>query len=259
LKKLLALIAFSGLLLVPGGAQEAFGNTVPLSDLLAGQSIVFGDKEFKNFRNLSQQTTGLNVSPADPALINVTPVIIQGEVGLQFSSGGITQSTFFAGHASGQGTFFEFDVLVLDPNLRISDNSLILSAHSLLGGPTSAITINESVEDPLGLDLAEKDVFAFNSGGNNKIVDHKVFPPQSQVVVSTNVILTGDIVTGSSAELLSFQVTFSQERINIAVGGEMIPVDSTSLLVAGAQMNAVWMIPVIISTIGIGIVIARKF
>jgi len=44
-----------------------------------------------------------------------------------------------------------------------------------------------------------------------------------------------------------------------AVGGELIPVDSTSLLVAGAQTNAAWMIPVIVSAIGIGIVIARKF
>jgi len=43
------------------------------------------------------------------------------------------------------------------------------------------------------------------------------------------------------------------------VGGELIPIDSTSLLLAGAQMNAAWMIPVIVSAIGIGIVIARKF
>jgi len=43
------------------------------------------------------------------------------------------------------------------------------------------------------------------------------------------------------------------------VGGELIPLDSTMILVAGAQYNAAWMIPVIISAIGIGIVIARKF
>ena len=43
------------------------------------------------------------------------------------------------------------------------------------------------------------------------------------------------------------------------VGGFMIPLDTTSLVVAGAQMNASWMIPVIVSAIGIGIVIARKF
>jgi len=51
----------------------------------------------------------------------------------------------------------------------------------------------------------------------------------------------------------------TKEIIQISVGGEMMPVDSTALLVAGAQMNAAWMIPVIVSAIGIGIVIARKF
>ena len=44
-----------------------------------------------------------------------------------------------------------------------------------------------------------------------------------------------------------------------SVGGEFLGVDSTALLVTGAQMNASWMIPVIVSAIGIGIVIARKF
>jgi len=44
-----------------------------------------------------------------------------------------------------------------------------------------------------------------------------------------------------------------------AVGGTMIPIDTTSLLLAGTQMTASWMIPVIVSAIGIGIVIARKF
>jgi len=44
-----------------------------------------------------------------------------------------------------------------------------------------------------------------------------------------------------------------------AVGGVFEGVNTTSLLVSGAQMNASWMIPVIVSGIGIAIVIARKF
>ena len=43
------------------------------------------------------------------------------------------------------------------------------------------------------------------------------------------------------------------------VGGTFEGVNTTSLLVTGSQMNASWMIPVIVSAIGIGIVIARKF
>ncbi len=45
----------------------------------------------------------------------------------------------------------------------------------------------------------------------------------------------------------------------MAVGGELIGIDSTMVLAAGAQYTAAWMIPVIVSAIGIGIVIARKF
>jgi len=43
------------------------------------------------------------------------------------------------------------------------------------------------------------------------------------------------------------------------VGGWFFEVDKPALLVVGAQMNAAWMIPLIVSAIGIGIVIARKF
>ncbi len=43
------------------------------------------------------------------------------------------------------------------------------------------------------------------------------------------------------------------------IGGEILTVGSTSVLAAGAQYTAAWMIPVIVSAIGIGIVIARKF
>ncbi len=44
-----------------------------------------------------------------------------------------------------------------------------------------------------------------------------------------------------------------------AVGGEFIGIETTSVLAAGAQYTAAWMIPAIVSAIGIGIVLARKF
>jgi len=46
---------------------------------------------------------------------------------------------------------------------------------------------------------------------------------------------------------------------SVAVGGKMIPVESISLILAGTQTIAAWMIPVIVSGIGFAIVIARKF
>jgi len=44
-----------------------------------------------------------------------------------------------------------------------------------------------------------------------------------------------------------------------SVGGTFEGVNTTTLLVSGSQMNAAWMIPVIVSGIGFAIVIARKF
>jgi len=43
------------------------------------------------------------------------------------------------------------------------------------------------------------------------------------------------------------------------VGGSGFVIDKTALLLATAQTNALWLIPVIASAIVIGIVIARKF
>ena len=43
----------------------------------------------------------------------------------------------------------------------------------------------------------------------------------------------------------------------LVVGGTYLPIDTTSLLLAGASVN-VWMIPVVMSAAGFGILIARK-
>jgi len=56
-----------------------------------------------------------------------------------------------------------------------------------------------------------------------------------------------------------FQVLQTCQQTFCAVGGTFEGVNTTTLLVSGAQMNAAWMLPVIVSAIGIAIVIARKF
>ena len=43
------------------------------------------------------------------------------------------------------------------------------------------------------------------------------------------------------------------------VGGELIPLDTTMILVAGTHSVAAWMIPVIVSAIGFAIVISKKY
>ncbi len=72
---------------------------------------------------------------------------------------------------------------------------------------------------------------------------------------------TGSDFTGTPETIIGalwFQIT-DKSLVSPPVGGEFLPIDSTAVLVAGAQLNVAWMIPVIVSAIGIGIVIARKF
>ena len=42
------------------------------------------------------------------------------------------------------------------------------------------------------------------------------------------------------------------------IGGEIIPIDTTSLLLAGVQTNLAWMIPIALSVVGIGVILLRK-
>jgi len=60
------------------------------------------------------------------------------------------------------------------------------------------------------------------------------------------------------AEKAGVEVAHEGECIDINVGGKLIPIETTSLLLAGAQMTASWMIPVIVSAVGIGLVFVRK-
>ncbi len=75
---------------------------------------------------------------------------------------------------------------------------------------------------------------------------------------SNNAVPGSQFISPECEELFQIlqtcQLNFCQ-----AVGGDMIQMETTSILAAGAQYTAAWMIPVIVSGIGIAIVIARKF
>jgi len=82
-------------------------------------------------------------------------------------------------------------------------------------------------------------------------------------VISENPVF-GNPVTFTDDDGLTWQTSLFLDMNFVltgqpTVGGELLPIDTSALLLAGAQMNAAWMIPVIVSAIGIGLVIARKF
>ncbi len=67
-----------------------------------------------------------------------------------------------------------------------------------------------------------------------------------------------DEIVSTSQGSNGFSASNFNQLPKVVVGGELIPLDTTMVLVAGTQYTASWMIPVIVSAIGFGRVILRK-
>ena len=208
-------------------AVQLVGQTalaIPLSDLLAGQSIVVLDKTFTNFSNFNSGASGANASPIDPAFIDVSGTIVGGEIGLVFTDDPATPQLQI-GAQSGQGTVFEYDVITAGP--WIHDNTLILgpgaAVASSIVGSNSGILVQEQVTDLNNSQLAFKEVFMqfINGVQSMQLIDHKVFAPQPQIVVNVDIgLITDPNDPGGSAGMVSFTQTFSQvpEPSTLALG-----------------------------------------
>ena len=242
MNKVIPLLAFSILLLVPV-SQNAFacgvhgtnsGNDINDWIVTPLSSANQFELRFKNFNTLPY-TAGEMCSCA-----------------LQIASGWnvLSAQLVFAGTNNPVPTFpaFTFDS-VISPDLE---------------GDLTALS-----NPPSGYQWTVlKNTIATNDAGGNNVdlVFTVVFPPdisQSDIIqelegkqvvagkIVENPILTGDY----QYEPGHFQVL---NIIFAVIGGELLPIDATSLILAGAQSFS-WMIPVLLSGIGIGLfVVSRK-
>ena len=121
------------------------------------------------------------------------------------------------------------DILTLEA--FASDNTLLdFDTDTLPGPPPPTLTTSTlSVSAPSGPSIHH--VIFSGSGGNSIVFDDFTFDGVDMCI-------------------------FPEPS---PIGGEIIPLDTTMILTAGAQYTAAWMIPILVSAIGIGIVLARKF
>ena len=130
---------------------------------------------------------------------------------------------------------FSFEVVDQTVTFRFDDINLPPNQNPPEGEGFVHFTINPKGDLPVGTEIQNSALifFDFNPPISTPTVAHEIIEPESPP---------------------------SPPRPSpSAIGGEMIPIDTPTLILAGAQMNAVWMIIVIVSAVGIGIVIVRKF
>jgi hypothetical protein len=230
MKRILHILGALALVVAMGGARA-----VPLSELLAGARITAGDKLFDQWELLDYTAS----DPArlfDPANIEVTALDDGGldpGPGLNFAVSNGELSVAGDGIFAFVDLMFGFHVSVLDPGVRIKDNSLALGAAQLVhpGGDDDGIFILESIGTLPGLDdLGTKEVefSILDDVLTNALSDSATFAPQAEIWVTKNILVwaTND---GDSADLFTFTQRFSQTTV---------PEPGTALLLAAVALGA---------------------
>jgi len=266
LKKLLTLIVFSVLLLVSVGEHDASAITIfgPAPYLSFAGDSPFSGTDFSSgyfhLENFESLVPGVTNPLSTPGVLGIGAVSgpLNG-LSVDEDSGAIDGSSignfYVNSFPSPLGDFpieFTFNQGILGNYPTHAGIVLTGNSFGVVPGPTSiefydsGNILVHSVLIPLTLSTATSDdrfVGVIEQNGISKI------------------IIRGSMSTQLSANLGvdHLQYGFIPPSDRMAVGGELIPLDTTSLLLTGAQMNAAWMIPIIVSAIGIGIVLARKF
>ncbi len=262
LKKLLALITFSVLLLVPVGAQNAFA-VVTSGAVTGGTALTIDGGVFEILTPpIGMVGNDNHQSPNLFAFDETQNVLIP--------AGGVTTNQCFAAVGTcpiPAGTIVASHYVFFDPDpVRSQEGTVdfdsdvyaIISSTANLLASDFLITTNADYQNPgaRGLELGDS---VTKTGSQQITVDWAASTPGDYVRVLTlfsqgGVEICDGMDNDGDGEI--------DEGLNCplqAVGGELIPLDTTMVLLAGTQMTAAWMIPVIVSAIGIGIVIARKF
>jgi len=263
LNKVIPLLAFSILLLVPAGAQNAVYagappcNVFPLVESLGllaldpSNCIIVDDKIFTNFRDLGNAGS-----------VEIFGITVGDEKGLEFIAPG-----FFSLSNPDDFAVLRFAYDVISLGAPISDNTLSMDGFFTINDDSNSHLTFAEVDEVVYSDYDPPNVFdevtrkivKAHGDGFQQLSTHVDYPTTHQMVTvltTVGVIISDTCVNDCLVQLDGFTQTFSQSPR--AVGGEFLPIESTSLILAGAQTFS-WMIPLVLSILGIGLfVVSRK-
>ena len=252
---LLPLLAFSILLLVPIGAQNAAADTVvDIQGAVICQSVKSGIWTDSDVWNCNGSGPGNGPPPVggEGFVNNGHTVTFTEDVNMDSGSGdggvktnpggsiavenGVTVQTGFLRNV--EGTFeLNGDLIVT----RVFDNR-----------GSFWITCSGSVViDPIS---------SSSSSNSATIKNHGSFELKENVLNFQN---NGDFKSGGTLTNVVPGENFDGNAISpipnicTAVGGEFLPIDSTSLVLAGIQSSAIWMLPVLAGIASAGVYLVK--
>jgi len=235
----IALIAFS--LLVPIGAQNAFAATITISSTPLGNGFIV---------DTGQDGTP-NAVITNAIVVTFSPGSFEDQGIVEFDISSLSSATIFSATLDlnvlsiiNAPPPFPLDVFGYGP--PDADGFVVLSDFD-----KGALVNTLSIPSPgmFSLDVTPFVTSAITNGDsfvgfnlNSKTTLGP--PPVNSLVVFPSTSPLGPTLT----------IVFDQ-----VIGGTIIPIDTTSLLLAGTYSTTAWLIPAIVAAIGIGIVILRKY
>ena len=236
MNKLLPLLAFSVLLLVPAGAQEVFANH---------NGIVYDNGNQGDGDLLPPVTTSVS---ADDFMLTEDTILTD----VHFET--------FEDNPPGDGTFqyFFFEDNGGQPgNLITQGNGINIIKNG--GGVFFSYSID--FDTPFAADGGIKYWIGFHFNSNFDPGSIFIETNQNNVGAPCFISAQGTFdnwdqcdINGDGDDIL-FHLTGHSPNV---IGGEIIPIEQTSLILAGAQTFS-WMIPLVLSVLGIGLfVVSRK-
>jgi len=230
LNKLLPLIAFSILLLVPLGAQNAFAVDIGPNNGQSGKvSIAFespiGTSNGWDIVSEGEITHDPNAGPWEKILFGNTNTPYPKVLIEQILVGSTSEP------------FSDWHETIVDGTCDVWSSNAIFFGQNL--PPNTDISATFSLD--------------------RKTVDWTFDPPiPAGHQFSLFKFFDCDLSVGPETGNIIIHEYPTVPTIEALIGGEIIPIEATSLLLAGAQSFS-WMIPVVLSGIGIGLfVVGRK-
>ena len=234
----LRVIVFLVLLLIPVGAQQAFATTIDFDTFPDGTPVPANTR-------ITDQYTACGVKlfttevPEGPEAVAFS--LVGGSPPNQLGADGPSPGSPAFTHSIG----VEFVSPVSQASITALDidfNGLILEAFNSANLLVDSVTVINPLSSAIQVDLmtvAGSDIV--------ELVIRQVTPGGKQ----------GFVIDGYNIDDLQFPGPDCEAQTTV-IGGEIIPIETTSLLLAGAQSFS-WMIPVVLSVLGIGLfVVLRK-
>jgi len=284
--KLIPLIAFSVLLLVPAVAQDAFAATFTFSDDATG-----GDCTSLGSWDDPTNTctvTAIAASTGDIFVIDsgVTLVVAggpgnnEGKISCATCSFTITNNGKLI--VNGGGGSISGQILTTSGTTTINNNGIIqinggsgVISGVIISTAGTIIINNNGLIETNGASTTRSGAILTTSGiititneacgtvelnGGGGIESGSITDDGGTITFTNHGTLTQIPGSGANSGILKNTATLIEDPQScqaIGVGGEYFTLDSTALLLAGVQTNLAWIIPVL-SAAGIGAFILRK-